>query len=205
MNDANKYKFRFLNYKKYTYFEQDLNDNKIPLDAIVFVQDRHIIWAHGTEYICNVYMRDDTQVDLHEYLTIEDAARTYQTKAVTESAINSILGRLGIAENDIANITSSVGQISTAITNIQNILNNLPSAGDIDTTELEASIRRDIPKLVTLTIQQYQALGDNVDPNTYYFTYDGEEEPSNWVFGDRFPVIFTNTWTFGGTFPIKLN
>lgn len=61
------------------------------------------------------------------------------------------------------------------------------------------------PKLVTLTVQQYQTLVDNneVSANTYYFTY--EEENATWGFGDQFPITFTNQWAFGGTFPITLS
>lgn len=62
--------------------------------------------------------------------------------------------------------------------------------------------------LRTLTTTRYQQLVDNdqVDPNTYYFTYEGEdeEEHTGWVFGDTFPAIFTERWAFGGTFPITL-
>lgn len=62
--------------------------------------------------------------------------------------------------------------------------------------------------LRTLTTTRYQQLVDNnqVDPDTYYFTYEGEdeEEHTGWVFGDTFPVIFTEQWAFGKTFPITL-
>jgi len=135
-------------------------------------------------------MRDDTLVDLHDYLKTSDAENTYQRKLeyiVTESTISDILSRLGVAERSIENITSIVEELNTAIRNL--------------------NITANIPKLVTLTTSQYQALvdADEIDADTYYFTYEGEEEPSNWVFGDKFPVTFTNTWTFGGTFPITLN
>lgn len=66
----------------------------------------------------------------------------------------------------------------------------------------------DKQSLVTLTTSRYQQLVDNgqVDPNVYYFTYEGEdeEEHTGWHFGDTFPVIFTNEWEFNGTFPINL-
>ena len=135
-------------------------------------------------------MRDDTLVDLHDYLKTSDAEATYQQKleyVATESTISDILSRLGLAEGSIESITSIVEEINNAIQNL--------------------NITTNVPKLVTLTTSQYQALvdADEVDADTYYFTYDGEEEPNDWVFGDKFPVTFANTWTFGGTFPIKLN
>ena len=72
-----------------------------------------------------------------------------------------------------------------------------------------------IPKLVTLTVAQYEQLieegtttvkGNTIEfsADTYYFTYEGEPETSNWGFGDQFPVILTDNWAFGGTFPITL-
>lgn len=71
-----------------------------------------------------------------------------------------------------------------------------------DTTEDNPSTNS---RLVTLTTQAYDALVqmDAVDPNTYYFTYEGEETTSNWTFGDTFPVIFHEE-TGIGTFPIVL-
>ena len=63
-------------------------------------------------------------------------------------------------------------------------------------------------KMVTLSASAYQYLVENnlVDRNTYYFTYEGEDEPSGdtWHFGDAFPIVLTDNWAFGGTFPITL-
>lgn len=41
---------RFLNYKEYENFKQDLANGKISEDSIVFIQDKHCIWARGEEY-----------------------------------------------------------------------------------------------------------------------------------------------------------
>ena len=63
-------------------------------------------------------------------------------------------------------------------------------------------------KMVTLSASAYQYLVDNnlVDRNTYYFTYEGEDEPSGdtWHFGDAFTIVLTDNWAFGGKFPITL-
>lgn len=63
-------------------------------------------------------------------------------------------------------------------------------------------------RMITLTTARYNALVEQelIDPNTYYFTYDGEEESDTWHFGESFPIILTegNNWAFGGTFPITL-
>ena len=49
-----KINYRFLNYKRYNKFLDDLRDNKVREDAIVFVQDElhPCIWARGKEYVC---------------------------------------------------------------------------------------------------------------------------------------------------------
>lgn len=63
---------------------------------------------------------------------------------------------------------------------------------------------------LTLTKSRYDRMVENgeIDPHTYYFTYEGEEPtPINeetWHFGDSFPIILTDNWAFGGTFPITL-
>ena len=63
--------------------------------------------------------------------------------------------------------------------------------------------------MVTLTTGQYERLVERnlVQPDTYYFTYEGEAETETWGFGDQFPVILTdinNSWGFGDKFPIVL-
>lgn len=47
---------RFLNYKLYSSFLRDLNDEQISQDAIVFIQDEShpCIWTHGKEYTSNI-------------------------------------------------------------------------------------------------------------------------------------------------------
>lgn len=61
-------------------------------------------------------------------------------------------------------------------------------------------------KMVTLTEQQYQNLVNRglVDELTYYFTYEGEEETTNWTFGGTFPVILGGDSAIG-EFPITLS
>lgn len=60
--------------------------------------------------------------------------------------------------------------------------------------------------MITLTAEEYESLvrTNMVDPNTYYFTYEGEAPSTDWHFGDSFPITFTENWAFGGTFPIIL-
>ena len=47
-----QHNYKFLNYKTYAKFLEDLNASKIRTDAIVFIQENLRIWARGKEYIC---------------------------------------------------------------------------------------------------------------------------------------------------------
>ena len=60
--------------------------------------------------------------------------------------------------------------------------------------------------MVTLTEQKYQNLVNKglIDESTYYFTYEGEEETTNWTFGGTFPVILGGDSAIG-EFPITLS
>ena len=60
--------------------------------------------------------------------------------------------------------------------------------------------------MVTLTEQEYQSLVNKglVDESTYYFTYEGKEETTNWTFGGTFPVILGGDSAIG-EFPITLS
>lgn len=83
-----------------------------------------------------------------------------------------------------------------------------PSDTDFNGDDIADDTPQINQKLVTLTVSQYQSLVDSgmVQSDTYYFTYEGEEQENNhtWAFGDNFPVIFTSNWVFGGTFPVIL-
>lgn len=65
----NKINRRFLHYETRAKFEEDLD--KIPYDAIVFIDEGRTIYTHGEEY-CNV--------DLSEYLTAHDIEQEYAKK-----------------------------------------------------------------------------------------------------------------------------
>lgn len=84
-----------------------------------------------------------------------------------------------------------------------------PGQTDWSTSEAEdvsdVTVRRH--NFITLTQAKYDMLVANgqTSDNTYYFTYEGEEIPETWEFGDSFPIILTGNWTFGGAFPITLS
>ena len=63
-------------------------------------------------------------------------------------------------------------------------------------------------EMVTLSKGKYDRLveNDEINPNTYYFTYEGEEgeEGDTWHFGEPFPIILSDGQNSGWTFPIPL-
>lgn len=94
-------------------------------------------------------------------------------------------------------------QLNTAMQNKQDVL----VAGK-GITITGNTISSNNTNMVTLTKTRYDSLVEQelIDPETYYFTYEGEEPSGEtWHFGDHFPIILTGTWEFGGTFPITLS
>lgn len=85
-----------------------------------------------------------------------------------------------------------------------------PSVSYITREQLEQALAQyNRNTMVTLTTGQYERLVERnlVQPDTYYFTYEGEAETETWGFGDQFPIILTdtnNSWGFGDKFPIVL-
>ena len=58
--------------------------------------------------------------------------------------------------------------------------------------------------LSCLSEVKYEALlrTGTVDKNTIYFITANNND---WVFGDPFPIVFTDAWTFGSAFPVVLS
>lgn len=82
--------YRFLNYKHYSSFLSDLNNNKISEDSIVFIQDKPCIWARGKEYVC---IGPNTAVDpniLDNYVTSLQHSQDLATKQNVLTAGNGI-------------------------------------------------------------------------------------------------------------------
>ena len=142
---------KFLNYKKYDNFIEDLQNNRVDKEAIVFIQDKRCIWARGVEYNRGEY------VDL--------------ARVATTGSYNDLIDK--------------------------------PVINDIPDLHEYAKINS-VPKLITLTTAQYQALVQQgaIENGVYYFTYEGEEETTSWTFGGTFPVTFSGENI--GTFPITL-
>ena len=167
-------------------------------------------------------------VDLTEYLKTRNAQDLFQEKGtyLTPSDLITIYSK--IAEDyQKKGDYAQVGYVNQKLEWLQRIIDDkyvlkqdvyyIPEGGwsssDIvspgDTTVIDngsGSNHGSANRMVTLTIQAYERLVEinGVNPDTYYFTYEGEDEAEGWVFGDTFPVIFSDktTWQFGDKFPV---
>ena len=123
---------RFLNYKQYQSFLNDLNDGQILRDAIVFIQDEShpCIYTHGKEYLCNVGKSSLDNGKLvfddgfgNSTFTIEQKDGTI---TITDSDGNSSSATYVLDED-----------FQQAITNIENTFNQ--ALEDMDNNALKAS------------------------------------------------------------------
>lgn len=101
------------------------------------------------------------------------------------TTLQSIIDQKYVLKRDVYNPTDFNGWSTTTPSSI----NISPSAGGGTPGESGGGSSAGA-NMMTLTVEQYEYLvsTDAVNENTYYFTYEEEEE----------------TWTFGGTFPITL-
>lgn len=186
---------RFLNYKEYDNFQRDLNDGKISEDSIVFIQDVLRIWARGKEYVCSGLTGSiaPTEDGVGSVITLQDALGNSRTATVTnKSTVDLLTQTVEGIHTTVQSLSSNVNELSTTIDDIQESVNDLSTFG--------SSVRNN---MVTLSTRAYQLLVDAnaVDPDTYYFTYEGDDIQS-WTFGDTFPITFGSE--SAGTFPITL-
>lgn len=205
---------RFLNYKHYSSFLRDLNDEQISQDAIVFIQDEShpCIWTHGKEYMANTSTTSFENGTLTfgdgcgntlftitvdgGNLTITDSEGNQST---TSYVLNSDFQRT-IREMSHSQLTESNFK---TITTTKNGTVSILGEGNIDATEdpliagdgitIDNNVIKTTYAHVFLTQEAYDAL-ESYDNNTLYFIYEeSEEEPSGdaWGFDDTFPIILT--------------
>lgn len=251
-----------LNYKTYSAFQRDLNDEKISPNSIAFIQDNRRIWAHGKEYACNGLSVVDNGEGSISFVDV--FGNTVLALSADPNGYVNVSGITGdaydvfVSRGDFANYVNVVEQLKRDFEKYKAIV-----TGDLDAfvmkSEIGSTITSDsndavsskaiynalankqdtlIPgegieivgntissrgeRMVTLSQSRYNQLVEQglINPNTYYFTYEGEEPESytwhfgdtfpivfnqgEWKFGDSFPIIFMDNWAFGGTFPIIL-
>lgn len=225
MEQHNKYQYRFLNYRHYDRFREDLQNGLIDDKSIVFVQDPNKlrIWARGQEYVC-----DDVSSNIQ---TLEGSLSTLDSRIVDLEAAVSLLSSIEGNTTLIDVLADLQAQIQDLYAMIDGEQPDTPSPQPTPSTggtyssqirnlnERVTTLEENAHKVRTMRESTYQSLvqAGTVDPAVYYFTYDGEEhvwefgdefpvifENDQWGFGDKLPAIFRSNWAFGGTFPIKL-
>lgn len=189
---------RFLNYKYYNSFIRDLNDNQIPKDAIVFIQDEShtCIWTHGKEYLCNagdIENYCDTNIIplFNNYYTKQWIDGHYQPKPANDSfATKNWCNNRFVLRSDTQPTTDDEPGGQTT-----------PPDTPYDP---QPSNTGDGYRHVFLEQEQYDNMS-SYDSNTIYFIYEESEQSGTWVFGDKFPITLTDGTTNGiGQFPINL-
>lgn len=125
--------YRFLNYKHYSSFLSDLNDNKINGDSIVFIQDKPCIWARGKEYVCDGPNTADIQNDTFTFKNGKDQVifSVSQKNGIltlidgegnsisSEYALKNLYDELiDILDTKFDNVDSAIQDINTNISNL---------------------------------------------------------------------------------------
>lgn len=168
-----KINYRFLNYKRYSKFLEDLNNNKVREDAIVFIQDNLRIWARGKEYVCDGPSNtkvagdtltftnglDNTVMSIHSAngtITFTDSSgRTLQTTFALNDNFREEIDRLGRL------IQANWDNLATvAKTGLYSDLINKPDPLTVDSTLSSSSTNPVQNKAI------YDALSSKVDSTT---------------------------------------
>lgn len=131
------------------------------------------------------------------------AANEDDLVVIVQNAINKSInvGDLiasGTKDNSITldKLTSNIVQKLESISNLQSQLELLEA-------QLQNSLKDGI-KHIILSQESYDSLNEK-DKDTLYLIVEGwGDKPKSWVFGDKFPIVFTEFWRFGGAFPVTL-
>lgn len=222
MEQHNKYQYRFLNYRHYDRFREDLQNGLIDDKSIVFVQDPNKlrIWARGQEYVC-----DDVSSDIqtlnsnlnNSLSTLADLDTRVTSLTSIVNLLQSIQVDTPVGEDDTT-LADVLSDLQAQIDDLYTLMNGqqpdtpqpqpTPSTGGTYSSQIRSlnervtNLEKDAHKVRTMRESSYQSLVEQgrVDPVVYYFTYEGEENV--WEFGDEFPVIFENDqWGFGDKLP----
>lgn len=117
-----KINYRFLNYKHYNKFLQDLNNDKVREDAIVFIQDNlhPCIWARGKEYVCEGPF--SSRLDGIDGLTLRNGSDQLLLQILPGSTgIQLQDGRGVVVSYDYASLNAFKDFVSTVTDNINTL------------------------------------------------------------------------------------
>lgn len=225
-----KINYRFLNYKHYSKFLEDFNNDKIREDAIVFIQDNLHIWARGKEYVCDGPSKSKIQDNV---LTFKNGTDN------TIMSISSADGSITFTDSDGRTLSSTFAlddnfrqQISILRDLINNNWNNLATVAK--TGLYSDLINKPEPLVVDSALNNsstnpvqnkiiYRALSSKVDNDVldlyvqktsynqmvtlttqqYQLLVDNNlVDESTYYF--TYEGEETTDWTFGNTFPVIL-
>ena len=125
--------YRFLNYKHYDSFLNDLSSNKVCEDSIVFIQDKPCIWARGKEYVCDGPNTADIQNDTFTFKNgknqvIFSISQEDGTLTLTDEDGNSISSEYvskDLYDEFVNTLDAKFGNVNSTIENINNTVSNL--------------------------------------------------------------------------------
>ena len=160
---------------------------------------------------------------VEKYNSIKQLLDNIDSESDSE-ALASILEQLESLQGDIERIDNNRTELSTAInslssnynthvTNSTQTINSLRERINTEVNTLTARIAElenrpvfgtigtsnDGFKHVLLSATEYERI-DQFEENTIYFIFN-----ENWEFGQKFPVMFSNTWELEEELPIKLS
>ena len=165
------------------------------------------------------------KIDLSAYAKIADSDEKYTTPSYITEQLQELQELINDTYQKKANY-AQIGYLNQRLEDLQRIIDakyvlkkdvyvpdrewsstDIVDMGDhtvIDVESGQGSGSGGSNNMVTLSEAKYQWLAslNAINPYTYYFTYEGEEETSNWTFGDTFPIVFGENGI--GTFPITL-
>ena len=117
------------------------------------------------------------------------------------SALNGVLSSISnlqqTVDDEISRATTKETQLDNRIDGLTSRVSTLENR---PVTPVNPSEGDGIKHIFT-TLEEYQAL-ETYQNDTIYFIL--ESESNTWTFGGKFPITFGTTFTFGGTFPITL-
>lgn len=188
---TNKLNYRFLNYLYYDSFKDDLENDRILPDTIVFIQDKRCIWARGKEYTGNVSISVDGETDTisifdadgneiysARFVHKEDYERfveaTNQALNDCNDAISTEIERAEGAEEDLWNalgftkedIENGLDTVDQRLKDLQSTTEDLDAAIEAEETRAKAAeegLAQNIGREINNRQTADDALGDRID------------------------------------------
>lgn len=154
-----------LNYKTYSAFQRDLNDEKISPNSIAFIQDNRRIWAHGKEYACNGLSVVDNGEGSISFVDVMGntvlSLSADRNGYINVSGITNDAYEVFVSRGDFANYVDVVEQLKRDFEKYKAIV-----TGDLDRYVMEDELEDTISSDSTNPVQSkaiYQALETKQD------------------------------------------